>query len=140
MTFSERSAWVMSLSLFVAGLFYVWTLVATTIAFSAVPPPNSLGLAITIIIVIAIAIFGHAIAALGHPFDVDQPEDERDRLVIWRSGNLGGLVLAVAAMVGLFVYAVVQDGNLLFHTVVCGLMTSQFAEYILTILYYRRGV
>ncbi|MEO0607363.1 MAG: hypothetical protein AAFY82_03970 [Pseudomonadota bacterium] len=140
MTFKEKSAWIMSVALVLAGGFYAWSVVVLWQVAGVVPPPNVLGLAIAVIIIIAFAIFGHAVAALGNPMDADAPEDERDRLVVWRAGNLGGLVLGALSMSGLFHFAFLGNGNLLFHSLIAALTLSQLAEYVLTIWYYRRGV
>ena len=140
MTFSEKSAWVMSVGLAIAGLYYLVSLIMAAQALQAVPAPNAIGLAIGVIILIAIAIFGHAIAAMGHPFDAGENEDERDRLVTWRAGNLSGLILSAVAVISVCAYALLESGPLIFHIIVGGLIVSQLAEYILTIWYYRRGV
>lgn len=140
MAFKEKSAWVMSIALIVAGAFYAWSVFIIWQAAGMVPPPNVLGLAVGVVIIIAIAIFGHIVAAIGNPMDANAPEDERDRLVVWRAGNLGGLVLGALSMTGLFHFAVLGNGNLLFHMIIGALTLSQLAEYALTIWYYRRGV
>lgn len=140
MTFKEKSAWIMCVALIVAGGFYAWSVLILWQVAGMVPPPNVMGLAAGVIIIIAIAIFGHAVAALGNPMDANALEDERDRLVVWRAGNLSGLVLGALSMCGLFHFAVLGNGNLLFHTMIAALTLSQLAEYALTIWYYRRGV
>lgn len=140
MTFKEKSAWIMCLALIVAGVFYAWSVLGIWQVAGAVPPPNVLGLAVGVIIIIAIAIFGHAVAAIGNPMDANAPEDERDRLVVWRAGNLGGLLMGALSLCALFSFALNGDGNLLFHSIIGALTLSQLAEYALTILYYRRGV
>lgn len=140
MTFKEKSAWVMCVALIAAGGFYAWSVLALWQVAGMVPPPNVLGLAVGVIIIIAIAIFGHAVAALGNPMDANAPEDERDRLVVWRAGNLSGLLLGALSMCALIGFAVNGNGNLLFHGIIGALTLSQLAEYALTIWYYRRGV
>lgn len=140
MSFQEKSAWVMCFALIVSGAFYAWTVLALADVLQMVPPPNAGGLAIGVIIIVAIAILGHAVAALGNPADANAPEDERDRLVVWRAGNLSGLLLGVVCMLSLFAFAVWGSGNLMFHMIVAGMVLSQLAEYALTIWYYRRGV
>lgn len=140
MSFQEKSAWVMCLALLISGSFYAWSVLALGNVLQDIPPPNVGGLAIAVIIIVAIAIFGHAVAAIGNPMDANAPEDERDRLVVWRAGNLSGALLGVICMLGLFAFAVIGSGNLLFHIIVAGMVVSQIAEYALTIWYYRRGV
>ena len=140
MTFTEKSAWVMIAALIVSGGIYLSALILQSQALGQTAPPNIGILAISVIIIIAIAIFGHAVAALGNPFEANEPEDERDRIVAWRSGNLSGYVLGFGAMTGLFHYAFLNDGNLLFHTIIIALWISQLMEYALMLFFYRRGV
>ncbi|MEL6666235.1 MAG: hypothetical protein AAFQ24_08870 [Pseudomonadota bacterium] len=140
MTFQEKSAWVMCLALGLSGAFYAMLILNAANASQSVPPPNGVGMGIGVVIIVAIAIFGHAVAAIGNPVDANAPEDERDRLVVWRAGNLSGVLLGALCMISIAVYAVLQNGHLLFHTLIAGLVISQFAEYALTIWYYRRGV
>lgn len=140
MGFQEKSAWIMSFALLVSGAFYAWSVLAIINLANTIPPPNGLGIAIGVIIIIAFAIFGHAVAAIGNPADANAGEDERDRLVVWRAGNLSGSLFALLTMLALCAFALIGNGNLLFHMIVGGLVLSQLAEYVLTIWYYRRGV
>src|SRR6056297_3217752 len=129
MSFQEKSAWVMCIALAVSGAFYVWSVAAIVQAAQVIPPPNAIGVGIGVLIIIAIAIFGHALAALGNPADANAPADERDHLVIWRAGSLSGSLLAVTTMLSMVGFAMIGNGNLLFHMMVGGLVLSQFAEY-----------
>ncbi len=140
MTFQEKSAWVMILALIISGGFYAASIYGAAIALQDFPPPNGIGMGIAVVIIVAVAIFGHAVAAIGNPADANAPEDERDRLVVWRSGNLSGALLGVLCILSIFAYAVVQHGHMMFHAIVFSLVISQLAEYALTIWYYRRGV
>jgi len=60
--------------------------------------------------------------------------------VIDRAGHWSGYVLALGAVAGALHYWSNQDGHLLFHIVVAGLMLSQIAEYVFQIILFRRGV
>ena len=140
MTFQEKSAWIMCFALIVSGAFYGLLVLNAAQALGSMPPPNGIGMGIAVIIIVAIAIFGHAVAALGNPADANAPEDERDRVVVWRAGNLSGVLLGVLCLLSIFAYAVIQSGHMMFHLIVAAMVISQFAEYALTIWYYRRGV
>ncbi|MEO1322425.1 MAG: hypothetical protein AAFV59_05400 [Pseudomonadota bacterium] len=140
MTFQEKSAWVMILALVVSGAFYALSIYGAATALGDIPPPNGVGMSIAVVIIVAIAIFGHAVAALGNLSDASAPEDERDRIVVRRAGNLSGALLGVCCILSIIAYAVIQHGNMLFHAIVFGLVLSQVAEYALTIWFYRRGV
>lgn len=140
MTFTEKSAWVMSLALLVAGGIYIWAMSSAWTALGEAPPPN-IGFAIILTVpLVALAILGHAVAALGNPLNASEPEDERDRRIVWRAGNLSGALLGAIIVMTICAFAVWNNGNLIFHALVLGLVISQLAEYALTIWFYRRGV
>lgn len=139
MTFKEKSAWVMSFALLVSGVFYVLSVISRTEHTFVVPPPNGVGIWGGTIIIIAIAIFGHAVAALGNPADANEPEDERDRAIAFRTGNASGFVLAALTLINLAIYAVIQYGHVFFHAQVMALVISQFIQYALIVISYRRG-
>ncbi|MEO0466314.1 MAG: hypothetical protein AAF216_07205 [Pseudomonadota bacterium] len=139
MGFREKSAWIMAVALTLTGGFYGYVVTQQTMLLGHPPPPN-IGLAVVVTIpLVALAIFGHAFAALGNPTDANSPQDERDRVIAWRAGNLAGLLFGVITIAAISAYAVLEYGDLLFHLVVFGLVVSQLADYILTILFYRRG-
>ena len=140
MTFKEKSAWVMTFALLVSGTFYLLTVMSRTEHTFVVPAPNGVGIWGGTIIIIAIAIFGHAVAALGNPTDANEPEDERDRLIAYRTGSVSGFILAALTMINLAIYALIQYGHVFFHAQVMALVISQFVQYLLIIVSYRRGV
>ncbi len=140
MTFLEKSAWIMSGALLLAGGFYVYALNAAWTALGQAPPPN-IGFAVVLTVpLVALAIFGHAVAALGNPAEANAPEDERDRRVAWRAGNLSGALLGAITIFVIGFLAMFGSANMAFHMLVLGLVIAQLAEYVLTIFFYRRGV
>ncbi len=139
MTFKEKSAWVMSLALLVSGAFYMLSVISRIENTFIVPPPNGIGIWVGTIIIVAIAIFGHAVAALGNPANADEPEDERDRVIAQRTGAQSGFILGALSMINLAIYAVLQYGHVFFHGQVMALVISQFTQYMLIIFSYRRG-
>lgn len=136
----EKSAWVMIAALVLSAWFYFTSVISMSQAIGATAPPNLGIIAVATIVIIAIAIFGHVIAAVIDPASADAPEDERDKRVAQRSGNLAGWVLSIVVMGGIWSFAVRGDGNLLFHILVMGMVLSQLAEYALKIWFYRRGI
>lgn len=140
MTFLEKSAWIMTVALLVTGTLYFYVVIASSQALGFTAPPNIGLIAFVTIVLVAFAIFGHTFAALGNPTDANAPEDERDKRVAQRAGNISGLVLGFCVMGGVCHFAWLADGNLLFHTIVLGLVVSQILEYALTIVFYRKGV
>lgn len=140
MTFSEKSAWVMSFALIVSGTLYSWAVVSAWQALGQAPPPN-IGFPIILTVpIVAIAILGHAFAAIGNPSNANEPEDERARQIVWRAGNLSGALLGFFVVMMICAFAIWNNGNQIFHALVLSLVLSQLAEYVLTIWFYRRGI
>ncbi len=140
MTFHEKSAWAMGILLTLIGGWYLKTIWDVSIELGETAPPL-LGLAaIATIALIIGAIITHTLIGISDPEGSDGSEDERDKQVLRRSGNIAGYVLGFGCFAGLWHYVWQQDGNLLFHIIVGSLIASQIAEYVLTILFYRRGV
>lgn len=140
MGFRELSAWVMAILIALLGLFYINAIFASARALEAAPPPNVPLIAVTTVFLIIGAIVGHLVAVAIAPQDADAPEDERDKLIIWRAGNVSGWVLGSGVFVGLWHFIFQSDGNVLFHILVISLILAQLSEYVLKIVYYRRGV
>lgn len=130
----------MIVALTLSGWIYFDTVIATTRAMGQTAPPNIGIIAVATVVIVAIAIFGHVIAAVIDPATADAPEDERDTRIAQRAGNLAGWVLSIVVMGGIWSFAVRGDGNLLFHILIMGMVLSQLTEYALKIWFYRRGV
>ena len=137
MAFRERLAWVMSIVLILAGGFYAWEVVGHGLALNAVPPP-SIKLAVVYVgFVIIGSIVGAVSVAARTTEDANAPPDEREQIIIDKAGHWSGYVLAAGAVIGVLHYWSDQDGHLIFHLVVAGLMLSQIAEYVFQIILFR---
>ena len=140
MAFREKLAWVMVIVLTLAGGFYAWEVIGFGLALNAVPPP-SIKLAVVYVgIVIIGSIIGASSVAAQNSEEANVPADERERIILDKAGHWSGYVLAAGAVVGALHYWSHQDGHLMFHLVVAGLMLSQIAEYVFQIILFRRGV
>jgi len=140
MAFREKLAWVMCAVLINAGAYYAGYVLGQGLALQAVPPP-SIGLAFVYVgLVVAGAIIGASSVALQNTEEANAPADERERIILDRAGNWSGYILGVCAVIGALYFWVLQEGNIMFHCVVAGLMLSQIAEYMFQIVLFRRGV
>ena len=139
MTFHEKSAWIMGILLLVIGGWYTNTIWNVSRELGETAPPLLPLAAVATIALIIGAVVSHAFIAAINPEDADDSEDERDKQVLRRSGNIAGYVLGFGCFAGLWNYFWLSDGNMLFHIVVVSLIASQIAEYALTIFFYRRG-
>ena len=139
MTFHEKSAWIMALLLTAVAAWYLNAVWHWSVAIGQAAPPNIFLVAVATVMLVAGVIMGHVIVAISNPMEADAPEDERDKQVLRRAGNIAGYVLGFGCFAGLWSYFAQSDGNLLFHIVVLSLIVSQISEYVLTIFFYRRG-
>ena len=136
MSFHEKSAWIMGLLLSLTGLWYINEVWSRSEALGETIGPNIVLIAVATTMLIFGAIISHIIIA----DEASGDEDERDKQVLRRAGNIAGYVLGFGIFAGLWHYYFLADGNMLFHIAVASLIASQVAEYALTILFYRRGV
>ena len=139
MAFREKLAWVMSLVLILEGGFYAWEVLGHGAALNAVPPPSIKLAFVYVGLVIAGATIGASSVALQNTEEANAPADERERIILDKAGNWSGYVLGVCAVCGVLYYWTVQDGHVLFHAVVAGLMLNQISEYVFQIILFRRG-
>ena len=140
MSFREKSAWVMSLALVVAGAFYLLVVVRMSATVGEIAPPLAPVVAVYVAALTLVAVFGHAIVAALSPKEANAAADERDRLIVARAGSLGGVVLAAGIVCAMGYYLFTYSGNALFHGVLVSLMLAQLAEYLRQIVLYRTVV
>jgi uncharacterized membrane protein len=140
MSFHEKSAWIMGVLLSLTGFWYISQVWSRSEALGETIAPNIALIAVATTMLIFGAIISHIIIAAGSPEEANDAEDERDKQVLRRAGNISGYVLGFGIFAGLWHFYFLSDGNMLFHIAVASLITSQVSEYALTILFYRRGV
>lgn len=140
MSFREKLAWAMSAVLILTGGFYALQVIQQAQALGTTPPP-SIGLLIAYVVLVVIgSIIGATGVALSNTEEANAPADERERIIADRAGNWSGWILGFAAISGVLHYWMYEDGRLMFHLVVGGLMVSQIAEYVFEIILHRRSV
>ena len=91
LSFHEKSAIGTLIAIWLIGILYfhsAWEMWQA----GQLHPASNFGLAtgLTVLLVIVLVAYHIVIAVTVKP----EEEDERDRLVAWRAGNIGGLVLA----------------------------------------------
>jgi uncharacterized membrane protein len=140
MSFHEKSAWIMGVLLSLTGFWYISQVWSRSDALGETIAPDIVLIAVATGMLVFGAIISHIIIAAGSPEEANDAEDERDKQVLRRAGNISGYVLGFGIFAGLWHYYFLSDGNMLFHIAVASLIASQVAEYALTIIFYRRGV
>ena len=140
MSFREKSAWIMSIALFLGGVVYFSTVVSMWVESGRLVSP-AIPLLVTYVLVICVlAILGHIVAATLTPTDAHAAVDERERQIFSRAGHTASFVSGAGVAMSLGVYLFSQSGDLLFHTVFASLMLGQLAEYFLQIRLYRTSI
>ena len=139
MSFREKTAWVMTIILIVAGLLYARQMWEIGEALGRTPPPQMHTTIGYVILVVVASIISLSTLGAMTPREADAPADERERLVQHKAGNWSGYVLGFGVIAGMFHYIVNRDGDLFFHVVVGSLMLSQIVEYVFHIVLLRRG-
>lgn len=133
MSFREKSAWTMAAVMLVAGIFYAWQV-------SQGPAAPVIGPLIPyVLLVIVLSVAVQIVLAVTSPKEAQAAADERERVIIWRAGQLSGIVLTVGLVASGAVYVMLPSGNMLFHHVLGALIVAQIAEYLLQVYFFRRG-
>jgi hypothetical protein len=95
LSFNEKSALGTLIALIVLGSLYASTVVRLwSEDLLGLPAVFGLGVGFTILLVVILIGYHVLIAAFSKP----AADDERDRVIAWRAGNIGGVVLGVTVM------------------------------------------
>lgn len=132
MTFRERSAWAMAGILLVTGLAYLWMVNATPGA----PVQEMLVPYVFCLIVLSIGV--QVFLALRSPREATLPADERERMILDKSGKWSGAILAIGVVLAGMAFVAVPNGNMLFHHILFALIIAQIANYALQIALLRK--
>lgn len=139
MSFREKTAWAMSIILIVAGAYY-FNLVARASAALGETSPPVIGFVIAYVVFVVIAsIIAMSVLGIANHKEANAPADEREKRALDKAGHWSGYVMAFGVVTGMIHYSVHSNGNMLFHIAFGSLMLSQISEYILQILFFRRG-
>ncbi len=149
MSFNEKSTWGTLIALLVLGALYFSSVVnlwrADTLNLPAV---FGLGVGFTILLTVTLIAYHVLVAILSTPED----DDERDRVIGWRAGNTGGLVLGVGVMIVVlhiviggvigrgFMHDFSSSPALISVALIAALWLSTVVELALAAQYYRQGL
>ena len=145
LSFHEKSAIGTLIALWFIGIFYfhsAWDLWQS----GQLHPASMTGLATGLTILLVVLLIGYhiVIAVTARP----QKEDERDKLIAWRAGSIGGVVLGVAVIGivvqiligGLFGQAFADSPMLIANALMAAVFLATVVELVLTLVFYRRGL
>ena len=140
MAFQEKSAWIMSVALLLAGLSYFYLVAAIGAELGEMAPPLLPLIIVYTVCLVALSVVGHIVIAVLAPKEANSPPDERDRQIVNRAGHYSSYVLVSGVVMSLGLYVVSHDGNLLFYAAFTSLMIAQVLEYVFQILLYRTSI
>ena len=136
-SFEEKSVWIQLAGLVVGlGGYLVVAGVMLSNGVNALPAFVPV-FAVAIILVVAINIAGHVVAAVVSRTD---EADERDRLIGCRAESRSSWILGVG-VIGAIVALILSVGGVwVAHLLLISLFGSEVAKDVLQIVYYRRGI
>lgn len=137
MAFQEKSAWLMSAALILAGLYYYFAVAGLSTELGELASPSLRSVIISTVLLCILAIVGHVLIALLSPNDADAVLDERERMIFTRAGHISGLILGAGVITSLGVYQFNPNGDILFYGVFASVMLSQILGYLVRIILYR---
>ena len=140
MAFHEKSAWLMTVTLLIGAFVYFGTVAMASSSIAGLATPALPLIALYTIVLILIAIIGHAVVAAMAPKEANAQPDERDRRIAAYASHRSGYVFGAGVITSLGLYLVSGDGDLLFYCVFASLMLGALAEYVIQIFLYRTSI
>lgn len=140
MPFREKSAWIMSIILLLAGAFYFYAVAMIWSDSGQLARPTLPRVVAYTACLVVMSVVGHVAIALLAPRDANARPDERERQIFSRAGRYSSFVIASGIVMSLGLYLLSHDGDLLFYTVLASLMIGQVIEYAIQIFLYRTSV
>ena len=136
MSFEEKSIWIQLASLVVGlGGYLVVAGLMLSNGVSALPPFVPI-FAAAIVLIVAVNIAGHIVAAITSR---SHEADERDRLIDWRAESRTSWILGMG-VIGAIVALILSVGSVwVAHLLLVSLFGSEVAKDVLQIVYHRRG-
>lgn len=136
-SFEEKSVWIQLLSLVVGLGGYL--LVAGLMLSNGVRalPAFVPVFAVAVVLVVAINVAGHVVAAIASRAD---EADERDRLIGWRAESRSSWILGVGVIGAIIALILSVDGVWIAHLLLISLFCSEAAKEVSQIVYYHRGL
>jgi hypothetical protein len=136
-SFEEKSAWITLGSLVV--LFGGYFVLAGRMLAAGVTEPAAYAplFAITVILLVAVMVTAHTVAAI-----VARPDgrDERDRLINWRAEAKSAWILGAGVLGAILVLVTPLERVLVAHLLLVALFLSEVVKLALQVIYYRRGM
>lgn len=144
LSFPEKSAAGTLIALVIVGSFWFFSIRELWQADALTPAAmTALATGLTILLVVILVGYHIVIAATAKL----QVEDERDRVIAWRAGHIGGTVLGVAVIGivvqilagGVLEQAFSGSPVLIANALIGAVVVATIVELAATLVFYRRG-
>jgi heme/copper-type cytochrome/quinol oxidase subunit 2 len=137
MSFREKSAWIILVTLVLVTVAYLLHIFPHTLT------PESSGarfhmLAVSIIAFVVIVVIAHVVVAIMSPRDAKTPTDERERLIELRSTAISSYVYAFLSLASI---ATIHAGANQFgvaYLVTLSFALAEIVNYAMRVILYRR--
>lgn len=139
MTFQEKSTLTMTA---IMVLVYGWyfTLVLGPIAGSPAREVAYTGLMVAVVVLLVIlAAASHVVLAIAFRSQANA-DDERDRLITLRSGEIAGYILAVGVCAGIGLAIMQSDTFWIAQALIGALVLAEVSKGVSKLVLYRRGL
>ena len=136
-SFEEKSVWIQLSSLVVGlGGYLVVAGLMLSNGVSALPAFVPV-FAVAIVLIVAINVAGHVVAAITGRTD---EADERDQLIGWRAESRSSWILGVGVIGAIIALILSVGGVWVAHLLLISLFGAELVKEVLQIVYYRRGL
>ena len=139
MSFREKSAWIVLVTLVVVTVVY---LLHIPYPYTLAPEPSPFlfhVLLLSVTTFVMIVVVAHVVVAIWSPRDAKAPKDERDRLIELRSTSIAAYVYAFLSLssIGSIHFGANQIG--VAYLVLFAFVIAEIVNYAMRIFLYRRG-
>jgi len=138
MSFREKSAWIILVTLVVVTLTYVLHIFPHTLT----PEPSGARfhmLAVSIIAFVVIVVIAHVIVAILSPRDAKTPTDERERLIELKSTAISSYVYAFLSLASIATIHLGANQFGVAYLVTLSFALGEIVNYATRVILYRRG-
>ena len=144
MPYWERNTIILGLGSLIGGTYYVVMVLIQSMAIGAVAPPSLFTFISYLVLQIAISAIGVSVSTAqasrrGELAGLPGGMDERDTMVKTKSEAGFGHLLSAVMFLALAAWFVHHNANLLFHSVVVGLVIGELGRAVIQLVNYRRG-
>lgn len=142
MSFREKSAWIILITLIVLTIVF-WLHLPPP--FTLAPDPNPFMFHVLMLSIgtfVGVVVIAHIVVAVLAPRDAKAAKDERERLIELKSTAIAAYVYTFLTMGGIFISLHVVHANEIgiAYLMLLSFVVASIVNYAMRIYYYRRGI